>query len=126
MTASLEDYLKTASFISDKGTIRLTDIAVRLNVSKPSALAALKKLEAEELIEHKRYGVFRLTEAGIRRSAEIRERHRIVTVFLLNIVGVTAKTAEKDACKMEHILSDETYHKMKGMVPAKTGMARDE
>jgi DtxR family Mn-dependent transcriptional regulator len=103
---------------SDKGEIRLTDIAARLNVSKPSALAALKKLEEAGLIEHKRYGTFHLTEAGTRQSAEIRERHSIFTVFLLTIVGVTAKTAEKDACKMEHILSDETYEKMKAMIPS--------
>ncbi|MDR1411708.1 MAG: metal-dependent transcriptional regulator [Spirochaetaceae bacterium] len=119
MTASLEDYLKIAGLVADRGELRLTDIAARLGVSKPSALAALKKLEELGLVEHKRYRRFKLTKEGIRRSAEIGERYSTLTAFLLNIVGVTATTAEKDACKMEHIFSSETYKKIKAMVPSR-------
>jgi DtxR family Mn-dependent transcriptional regulator len=115
MTASLEDYLKIAGNISGGKNIRLTDIALRLGVSKPSALTALKKLEELKLIEHKRYCTFNLTTEGLRLSAEIMERYNTFTAFLLNIVGVTIETAKKDACKMEHIFSGETYKKMKSM-----------
>jgi Mn-dependent DtxR family transcriptional regulator len=114
VTASLEDCLKMVS-LTDGGEARLTDIASRLGVSKPSALAALKKLEERGLVEHERYRTFHLTKEGARQSAEIRERNKTIVAFLLNIVGVTVKTAEKDACKMEHIFSDETYKKIEAM-----------
>jgi DtxR family Mn-dependent transcriptional regulator len=128
MTQSLEDYLEMVSFLADEGEVRVTDIAGRLDVSKPSVLTALKNLEDQGLLEHARYGTVSLTKQGVARASEIRERHSLLTTFLKTIVGVSADTAEKDACKMEHLLSDETLKKMKILVksqgekqPQKTG-----
>jgi DtxR family Mn-dependent transcriptional regulator len=100
------------SFLSDNGDVRVTDIASRLNVSKPSVLTALKVLEEQGLLEHERYSHVALTEKGMAQAAEIRERHHILTAFLMDVVGVNPDTAEKDACKMEHVLSEETLQKM--------------
>jgi DtxR family Mn-dependent transcriptional regulator len=119
MTQSLEDYLEMVSFLADEGEVRVTDIASRLAVSKPSVLTALKVLEEQGLIEHERYRTVRLTPAGAAQAAEIRDRHSFLTRFLQDIVGVGAETAEKDACKMEHLLSEETLKKMKALVKAK-------
>ncbi|MDR0561516.1 MAG: metal-dependent transcriptional regulator [Spirochaetaceae bacterium] len=118
MTQSLEDYLETVSFLADEGggTVRLTDIASRLGVSKPSVFTALKILEERGLLEHERYRTISLTEQGEIEAAEIRDRHNFLTVFLKKIVGVSPDTAEKDACKMEHLLSEETLQKMKSLV----------
>jgi len=116
MTQSLEDYLETVSFLADEGEVRVTDIASRLKVSKPSVLAALKTLEEQGLLEHERYGTVSLTRKGRLQAAGIRERHSFLTTFLRNIVGVGAETAERDACKMEHHLSDETLEKMRALV----------
>ena len=116
MTESLENYLEMVSFLADEGEVRVTDIASRLDVSKPSVLTALKTLEEQGLLEHKRYGAVSLTSKGKTRAAQIRERHRFLTAFLRDILGVTPQTAEKDACKMEHLLSEETLNKMRALV----------
>ncbi|GHT87115.1 DtxR family transcriptional regulator [Spirochaetia bacterium] len=113
MTQSLEDYLEMVGFLSDDGEVRVTDIAARLSVSKPSVLSALRALEEQGFLEHERYRTVRLTEKGAHRAAEIRDRHNFLTGFLRDILGVSAATAEEDACKMEHILSEETFKKMK-------------
>ncbi|WP_026043642.1 metal-dependent transcriptional regulator [Treponema primitia] len=113
MTQSLEDYLEMVSFLSDEGEVRVTDIASRLGVSKPSVLTALKALEEQGLLEHERYRTVTLTQKGAIQAAEIRDRHNFLTGFLRDTVGVNAETAEEDACKMEHILSEETLKKLK-------------
>jgi DtxR family Mn-dependent transcriptional regulator len=118
MTQSLEDYLEMVSFLSDDGEVRVTDIATRLGVSKPSVLTALKSLEEQGLIEHERYRTVSLTQRGALQAAEIRERHDFLTSFLRDTIGVSPETAEEDACKMEHILSEETIKKMKLMARA--------
>jgi DtxR family Mn-dependent transcriptional regulator len=113
MTQSLEDYLKIISFLADEGPVRMTDIASRLRVTKPSVAAALKILKDLGFLEHERYGTVVLTDRGTRRAAEIRERYDFLIFFLRNIGGVSVETAEKDACRMEHILSPETIEKLK-------------
>jgi DtxR family Mn-dependent transcriptional regulator len=113
MTQSLEDYLEMVSFLADEGEVRVTDIASRLDVSKPSVLTALRILEEQGLLEHERYRSVMLTPKGALMAAEIRDRHDFLTLFLKNIIGVTPETAEKDACKMEHLLSPESLQKMK-------------
>ncbi|MDR1507177.1 MAG: metal-dependent transcriptional regulator [Treponema sp.] len=113
MTESLEDYLEMVSFLSDTGEVRVTDIAARLGVSKPSVHTALKNLAEQELIQHKRYQSVTLTKKGAQQAAEIRKKHRFLTDFLTDIVGVDAAIAERDACKMEHFLSPETLKRMK-------------
>jgi DtxR family Mn-dependent transcriptional regulator len=115
MTQSLEDYLEMISFLSDEGEVRVTDIASRLGVSKPSVLTALKVLESRDLLEHERYRSVTLTERGKEAAAEIRGRHSFLTLFLRDVLGVSPETAEQDACKMEHVLSDETLKKMKAL-----------
>ena len=119
MSQSLEDYLEMVSFLADEGEVRVTDIASRLGVSKPSVLTALKTLEEQGLLAHARYRRVNLTREGTKQAADIRERHSTLTAFLLDVIGVSAETAEKDACKMEHLLSDETLKKIKLLVKSK-------
>ncbi|MDR2807670.1 MAG: metal-dependent transcriptional regulator [Spirochaetaceae bacterium] len=112
MTQSLEDYLEMISFLADEGDVRVTDIAVRLKVSKPSVLNALKTLESQGFLHHAHYSTVQLTEKGIAGAAAIRERHRFLTIFLRDVIGVSPEIAEKDACSMEHFLSEETLEKL--------------
>jgi DtxR family Mn-dependent transcriptional regulator len=123
MTQSLEDYLEMVSFLADEGAVRVTDIAARLKVSKPSVLTALKVLEEQGLLEHERYSGVSLTKQGVARAADIRGRHHLLTAFLQEIVGVDPDTAERDACKMEHVLSEKTLKRMKELIRAGGGLA---
>ncbi|MDR2160435.1 MAG: metal-dependent transcriptional regulator, partial [Treponema sp.] len=88
-------------------------------VSKPSVLTALKTLEEQGLLEHERYSNVSLTPQGVIQASEIRDRHDFLTSFLRDTVGVNPETAEKDACKMEHVLSDETLQKLKLLAKAR-------
>jgi len=101
MTESLENYLEMIGFLNDEGEIRVTDIASRLDVSKPSVLTALKTLEEQGFLEHQHYGTISLTKKGMSEARAIRERHQLLTSYLKDILGVSAEIAEKDACKME-------------------------
>jgi DtxR family Mn-dependent transcriptional regulator len=119
MTQSQEDYLEMVSFLSDEGRVRVTDIATRLGFSKPSVLTGLRLLEEKELIKHEHYGSVSLTEKGRKLAGEIRERHFLIKVFLEKKLGVCEETAEKDACKMEHVISEETFEKLKAFLKLK-------
>lgn len=109
MTESLEMYLETISVLHEKNRVaRVTDIAQALGVSKPSVHVALHELERRGLIEHENYGEVFMTQAGKDASAAIRARHETLTAFLRDVLGVSPEVAEQDACRMEHILSEET------------------
>jgi DtxR family Mn-dependent transcriptional regulator len=113
MTPSLEDYLKTAGLLADRGEVRITDIAARLGVSKSSVVVAIRSLEEQGFVEHERYRTVALTEQGKEKAAEIRARYEFLLSFLQDVVGVSTETAKRDSCKMEHIVSEETLKKMK-------------
>jgi len=121
MTQSLEDYLEAVSFLADSGAVRVTDIASRLGVSKPSVLVALRSLEERGLLEHERYRGVVLTEIGTVEAAAIRDRHEFLTAFLRDVVGVSQEIAEKDACRMEHVLSEETMSRMRVIASCSEG-----
>ncbi|HCM25889.1 MAG TPA: Fur family transcriptional regulator [Treponema sp.] len=121
MTQSLEDYLEAVSFLADSGAVRVTDIASRLGVSKPSVLVALRSLEERGLLEHERYRGVVLTEIGAVEAAAIRDRHEFLTAFLRDVVGVSQEIAEKDACRMEHVLSEETMSRMRVIASCSDG-----
>jgi DtxR family Mn-dependent transcriptional regulator len=111
----MEDYLEMVSFLADEGVVRVTDIAAHLGVSKPSVLTALRSLEEQGLVIHERYGAVTLSGQGFKRAQEIRDRHHFLTSFLISL-GVRPETAEEDACKMEHVLSEETISRMKDLL----------
>ncbi len=109
MTESLEMYLETISLLHEKNRVtRVTDIAKSLSVSKPSVHVALHELERRGFIQHESYGEVFLTPAGKEASAAIRERHYTLTAFLRDDLGVPPDIAEKDACRIEHVISEET------------------
>jgi Mn-dependent DtxR family transcriptional regulator len=108
-----EDYLERILMLQNElGNVRAIDIANSMNYSKPSVSVALKKLKANNLIEINNEGNITLTLEGRKKALEVYERHTIITKFLLHI-GVNKDVALKDACKIEHDLSDETFNKLK-------------
>jgi DtxR family Mn-dependent transcriptional regulator len=113
MTQSLEDYLKTIGFLAARGEVRITDVAARLGVSKPSVLAAVRTLEEQGFLKHGYYRTVILTERGKEKAAELRERCEFLSSFLQDVVGVSVEAAKRDSCQLEHIVSEETLKKMK-------------
>lgn len=117
MTQSLEDYLEAICFIiQDKKVARVKDIAEFLNVKKPSVINAVKELLARGLVEHEKYGYIELTKKGQKKARIIYEKHIFLTDFFKNILGVSNENAESEACRMEHIFSDESWQKFKSYV----------
>ena len=121
ISSSMEDYLEAISiaYDGDKGA-RVTDIKILMNVKTPSVSGALKALKERGLITHEKYGLVRLTKEGQAIAREVKKKHSVISAFLRDIVGVRPATAEIDACKIEHILSKETFVKLMDFVSKHT------
>ncbi len=106
---SAEDYLEAMLILQEeKGYIRSIDIAKYLGVTKPSVSYAAKRLRESGYINMDANGPITLAPAGYRIAKRIYERHKALTAFLEKL-GVGEEQAEEDACKIEHVISHETY-----------------
>ena len=106
---SAEMYLETILVLHErKGYVRSIDIANEMNFSKPSVSIAMKNLRASECIEVSPEGNITLTDKGRAIAEKIYERHQYITRWL-RALGVSPETAEDDACRIEHVISDETW-----------------
>ncbi len=113
MQKSGEDYLEAVLAIhQDKGKVRTTDVALRLGVSKPSVNRAMKILMADGYIHQETYGDIELTDKGEIKASQVYFRHKTLTTFLSEMLGVDPKIAEQDACLIEHDISSETMEKL--------------
>lgn len=110
---SLEDYLEAMLLLEESGKIRSVDVAKHLNVSKPSVNNALCILKEKGFVTQENYKDIHLTDAGREQAMLVLERHRILRSFLIDILKVDPNQAEIDACKIEHIISEETFDKFK-------------
>ena len=114
MQESGENYLETILLLSKKnGSVRSIDIARELEFSKPSISRAVGLLKEEEYIFIDKNGYIELTERGKKKAEAIYEKHQILTDFLMKTARVTPAIAEEDACKIEHIISDECFQGIK-------------
>lgn len=114
MYESGENYLETILMLKEKnGAVRSIDVARELNFSKPSVSRAMGILKEEGFITMEHGGEIELTKEGMQKAEGIYERHRLLTAFLQKVSGVTEEIAEEDACKMEHIISDEVFQGIK-------------
>ena len=106
---SSEDYLEAMLMLKEKyGFIRSVDIAEQLEVTKPSVSYATKRLRENGYITMDKDGLITLTEKGRDIAQNMYDRHKLLTEFLLHL-GVDEKTAQEDACKIEHDLSEQTF-----------------
>ena len=112
-----EDYLETILILHGKtGFVRSIDIANELGYSKPSISRAVGILKADGYITVEPNGQIVLTESGLAKAEQVYERHVLIRSFLMEDLGVSAENAEEDACRMEHILSEETFSKLKEFI----------
>ena len=113
MTKSLEDYLEAIYLrIVDDGIAQVSDVAVALSVKMPSVVKAIRELKRKGLVAQKPYSDITLTAKGKRVAAIVLGRHRLLKEFLQSL-GVSEKRADRDACLMEHILSEESLNKIR-------------
>lgn len=119
MSQSIEDYLEAVYLLEGEGGPTVTALSQRLNVKKPSVVNALNVLSKMKYIKKKRYGSVSLTEQGRRTAKAIFDRHVILKDFLTSVLGVSEKSAEKDACAMEHVLTAEAFKKIAAFTRAR-------
>ena len=113
MQESGENYLEMILILQGQnGRTRSIDVAKALSVSKPSVSRAVSKLKKEGYLLTGEKGYLQLTESGLEIAERIYERHRFLTEFFMNI-GVSEPIAVADACRVEHVISQETFLKWK-------------
>lgn len=106
---SSEDYLEAILIIQRrKGCVRSVDIAEELSVTKPSVSVAMKRLRENDYIQMDELGLISLLPKGQEIAERIYERHIFLTHWLISL-GVDPEVARKDACKIEHDISQETF-----------------
>ncbi len=108
-----EMYLETILVLSKKKErVRAIDICEYLDYSKPSVSRALGLLKEGDYVTVGNNGALSLTESGLRIATKIYERHELLTELLMRL-GVSEETADRDACKIEHRISDESFEAIK-------------
>lgn len=112
--ASGEDYLEAILMLSEKnhGDVRSIDISRELEVTKPSVSNAMKILRNGGFILTDKDGYITLTDEGMEIATKIYEKHKVLSLWLEDM-GVSKETAVEDACKIEHVISDESFQCLK-------------
>lgn len=111
-----EDYLEAVLVLKQtKGIVHSIDVARHLNFSKPSVSRAMKLLREDGDVTMDADGAIELTEKGLQIAESIYERHCLLSTWLAQL-GVNEEQAAADACRMEHVLSTETFEKLKAHV----------
>lgn len=120
ISSALEDYLETILELFEKeGTVRVTDVAEKLRIAKPTVSQTINKLKSQGFIKQESYGPILLTSTGTRYALKVRSRHSLIRQFLIEGLGVDNETAEKDACLMEHIVSPVTIERIREFLAKK-------
>ena len=120
-TESAENYLETILILGMKNPhVRSIDVAEELGFKKSSVSVAMKNLRENEHIIVSHEGYITLTESGREIANMIFERHKIISLALESL-GVSKETAVGDACKIEHIISSESFHAIKDHVTKRLG-----
>ncbi len=115
MQESPEDYLETIYMLSlEKDAVRSIDVARHLGFSKPSVSVAMKRLRENGYVNMDDNNYLTLTDAGKEIAVKVFERHNVLAGYLRSI-GVSADTAARDACRIEHVLSEESFQLLKGL-----------
>ena len=110
---SAEMYLEAIYQLQrQRGSVRSVDVAEFMGYSKPSVSRAVGLLKQGGYLLMDKDGTLTLTDTGFALAEKIYERHEILTNLLVRL-GVSPETAAEDACKMEHVISDETFKAMK-------------
>ena len=112
ITSSLEDYLELIyNKIEENNEIKAIDIANSLNISRPSVSEALTRLKDLELIIYEGRKGIKITSKGKLEAKRIIKKHQILSRFFFEVLGVNKSCADKNACKIEHVIDKELLNK---------------
>lgn len=113
LTNSQEEYILAMYLLQEeKGIIRVTDIAKKLEITKPSVNNGINNLKALGLINYERYSDITFSKNGEEIAKEILKKQDIIYVFLKNIIGVEKEKASKESIAMKHAISKDTTDKL--------------
>ena len=112
---SAENYLESILMLQErKGSVRAVDIAAELGFAKPSVSVAMKNLRENDYIDVSKSGNITLTDKGREIAENMLERHTLLSDWLVSL-GVPKEIATQDACRMEHVLSAESFNAIKNI-----------
>lgn len=113
LSSNMEDYLEAIAALKKENDIaRVRDISRMLGVKSSSVNSALRTLSKKGLVKHEKYGYINLTSKGEKIALEVQGRHDILLKFLTKILSIDEDTASQDACRMEHVISMQTFSKL--------------
>lgn len=111
---SREMYLKTILLLTQASDfVRSVDVANKLNYSKPSVSRAVKNLVLDGSIEVLDDGNIVLLPEGLKEAEEVKEKHQIIKNVFIKYLNLDEEIADKDACRIEHVISEETFAALK-------------
>lgn len=126
ISPAMQDYLEVILNLSENtNVVRVTDIAARLNIAKASVTQTVNKLKDLGLVIQDKYGPVGLSHAGRELAVKVQHRHRTLQTFLIEVLGVEPRTAEKDACLMEHVVSPQTMERLVEFLANQAGTRDD-
>lgn len=110
----VEEYLETILYLimKNQGPAKTKQIAEELNVAPPSVTEMIKKLSAQGLVEYIPYKGAELTAEGAELAVKLKRKHQVLETFLTDILNFDRKTAHREACELEHAVSDPVLEKL--------------
>jgi DtxR family Mn-dependent transcriptional regulator len=110
----MEMYLKALCLLEERGgEVRAKDVASELGLTRPSVTKAIAQLVRLGYVDHDPYQKLALTPKGRTLARDVIQRHRLLREFLHRVLGVSAQTADQDACELEHVVSRETLDRLR-------------
>ena len=124
ISKALEEYLKTMYVLKKQnGNIRVTDVAKKMECTKPSVNKALNNLKEEKLVNYETYGIIELTAEGENLAQKVLEAYDIVYLFLKEVLNLDDKSAQNEAEKIKTSISDQTINKLARYVHEVLGLS---
>ena len=114
LSASLEDYLEViCNLLETSDSVKAVEISRKLNISRASVSEALNKLAEKGLILYEGHKGISITDLGLERAKEVISKHNTLTSFFENVLCLDKQESEDNACKIEHVISDEFFERLK-------------
>jgi len=116
LSQSVQDYLKSIYKLQSAGPVSTTDLAHELNISGASVTGMLKRLDAMGFVNYNSYKGVTLTESGSKIALEIIRHHRLLELYLKEVMGYSLEKVHDEACRLEHHISEEFGDKIASML----------